>query len=109
MFSFRNYILVGIAFGLMTYLILWLFGPDVAVYGANLQRDAFLVGQGGFGDAMGQPLVTMGQNPLAGAIIMIFIWPLTFIYILLLGVLLLIINGGDLSDSTTTMINTLLS
>lgn len=91
MFTMRNYVFVGVAFGLITFLLMQLFGNEFATWARDMIADAQAAGSGSFGEFVGRPLEVMGENPLAAGVMVGVAWPLVFLWGGMTGILLLII------------------
>lgn len=94
MFTMRNYLLVGIAFGAITFLMMQLFGDDFAQWAREFEADAQIAGSGGFGDLVTSPFKVMGENPIIAGVVVGLVWPLVFIWGAMTGILALIILLG---------------
>lgn len=92
MFTRRNYIIVGLLIGIITFGVAMLFGPGVAVWVADVQARATLIG--GLALFIGEPIKWVLLNPLPGAILAALAWPLVLLWLLLLFIMLIVGFGS---------------
>ena len=105
--SVRTYLVIGVVFGAIVFLIAQFAGGSIANWLRDVQVDATLRDLEGVGRAITEPAIFVMENPIAGAILSVLFWPLLLIWILVILALLVIVAAVDVAedvDARTSLI-----
>lgn len=83
MFTRRNYVIVGVLVGIVTFLVATFAGPDLSVWITQVQTQS----QGSVGGLtvfIGEPIKWVLQNPAPGALVTALLWPVGGLWLLML-------------------------
>ena len=92
-FSFRTYLLIGVVFGGLVFLLAMLFGDSIAAWAVERQIESAIKGQPIFEQMVFGPLeFLMAQDTrLVGAVGVVFLWPafILLVFMILVGLVAL--------------------
>lgn len=93
--SIRTYLIIGFFVGLIVFLINQFFGEDIVRWLLEQQVQAAVRNQRVIELVIYDPLIFMFDSRPAGAIAAAVLWPLVFVWLLLLLIALVVVPGLD--------------
>lgn len=93
MVSTRNYAVVGLLLGIVVFLVATFAGGSIVTWVSQVQATAS-VSMGGLATFIGEPIKWVMLNPLFGAVVVAILWPLMFVWLLLLFIMVVVGFGA---------------
>ncbi len=103
--SLKTYILIGVVVGAIIYLIALVAGPSAIQFFTQIESNALISGVSpAITTLIVGPFLFAFSQPIAGALIAAFLWPLIIVWFVLLFLLLILsaFSGGYNSAATGT-------
>jgi hypothetical protein len=109
MMSIRRYILIGIVTGIIVLGATLLFGSNIAAVLVNARDQALSAGMGILASIIAEPLIWGATNPIPGAIAAGILWPVLFLWLALVFIMVLIGFGSAGVQDVNSRVTLLMS